>query len=163
MVSYFPFVPNVQAPFTFQPILDGQLYAVTVTWNLFGQRWYVNVHQLSGTPVFSLPLIGSPDGVSVASVDWSFGTVTLVTSRPHGFTSGQVVEVTVSDCAPAAYNGTVAAFVVDGVTLTYPLSTDPGDATRLGSVVYNMNLAGGYFETSALVFRASNKTFEVIS
>lgn len=161
MTTFFPFVPNVQAPFAFQPTLDGTAYAATVTWNLFGQRWYVNVNQQDGTLVFSLPLLGSPDGVAIESATWAFGIVTIVTARPHTYTVGQTVAVTISGCAPDAYNGVVLAFIVDALTFTYPLAANPGDITQLGAEIYNLNLSAGYFTTSTLIYRGSSQTFEV--
>ena len=161
MTTYFQFVPNSQAPFAFQPTLDQQQYAATVSWNLFGQRWYINVNQLTGELVFSLPLLGSPDGVSIESATWAFGTVTAVTSRPHNYTVGQTVELTLTGFAPDAYNGVVLAFIVDAMTFTYSIAGNPGPTTQLGSEIYNLNLAGGYFTTSTLVYRESSQTFEV--
>lgn len=161
MTSYFPFVPNVQAPFTFQPTLDQVQYLASVVWNLFGQRWYLQLTQQDGVPVFTKPLVGSPDGVPIESVSWAFGTVTAITERPHNYTVGQIVEVTISGCLPDAYNGVVLAFIVDGHTFTYELAADPGDATQLGSEIYNINFGAGYFTDSTLVFRESSQTFEV--
>lgn len=60
MTTVTPFVPSLLAPFQFQPTLDGQVYTVIVTWNLAGQRYYVNVYTLQGVLIASLPLIGSP-------------------------------------------------------------------------------------------------------
>lgn len=161
MTRYFQFLPNIQAPYTFQPVLDRRQYSASVTWNLYGQRWYLNLTQLNGTPVFTLPLIGSPDGVAIDSVSWSFDKVTAVTSRPHGYTIGQTVLLTLSGFLPAAYNGTVLVLIVDPVTFTYSLPGDPGDATQLGAEIYNNNLAGGYFSDSVFVFREASQTFEV--
>lgn len=161
MTSYFPFVPNTVAPFTFQPILDSESYIATVTWNVYGQKWYLNVKEITGPLVFSLPLLGSVDGSALESVSWSFGVVTAVTAQTHNYTVGQTVEITVSGCAPDAYNGVVLAFIVDAFTFTYLIAADPGAATQLGTEIYNVNLAAGYFETSTLVYRESSKTFEV--
>ncbi len=161
MTSYFPFVPNVQAPFTFQPTLDRRQFAASVTWNLFGQRWYLNLSQQNGTPIFTLPLLGSPDGTAIESLTWDSGTATVVTALPHNYPVGSTVAVTISGCAPAAYNGLVLAFIVDGTTFTYPVTSITVDATQLGTQIYNLNLAAGYFDTSTLVYRASSSTFEV--
>lgn len=162
MTTYFKFVPNVQSPFTFQPTLDRQQFSAKVAWNLFGQRWYLTVSQLTGAPVFTVPLLGSPDGAAVESATWAVGIVTAVTSKPHGYTTGETVSITVSGFAPSAYNGTVLAFIVDAVTFTYPITGNPGAVTQLGSQIYDLNLAAGYFTDSTLVFRESNQTFEVI-
>lgn len=161
MTTYFPFVPNAQSPFEFQPTLDGQEYTAIVTWNLFGQRYYLNVNQLSGPLVFSLPLLGSPDGAGIQALSWSFGTATAVTAQPHGYMVGQTVLITISGCVPDSYNGTFPALIVDSVTFTYQIAADPGDPTALGTEIYNINLGGVYFTDSTLVFRQSSQTFEV--
>lgn len=157
----FPFITNTQAPFSFQPTLDNQTYTASVTWNLFGQRWYVNLNELTGERVFTLPLLGSPDGSAIETLTWSFGTATAITADPHGYTIGQTVALTVYGCAPDGYNGNVLAFIVDPVTFTYTVAADPGDSTKLGTQIYNINLAAGYFDTSTLVYRVSSQTFEV--
>lgn len=161
MTQLFPFVPNVQSPFIFQPTLNSLLYTATVTWNLFGQRWYLNITELNGTPVFTKALIGSPDGVAIESISWAFGTVTAITALPHPYTVGQTVQITVNGCLPDAYNGVVTAFIIDAFTFTYPVVANPGDATQLGNEIYNIDLAAGYFADSSIVFRESNQTFEV--
>lgn len=161
MTTYFPFVPNSQAPFSFQPTLDGDNYAATVTWNLFGQRWYLNVSQQSGGLVFSLPLLGSPDGTQLDSVSWSHGTVTAECKTPHGYALGTTVNVTITGCVPDAYNGVWPALIVDRLTFQFALASDAGSTTQLGQQIYNINIAAGYFTTSTLVFRASSQTFEV--
>lgn len=66
MTTYTAFTPTASAPFQFQPTFDGAVYTVIVTWNLFGQRYYVNVYTLSGTLVYSLPMIGSPPGYDIS-------------------------------------------------------------------------------------------------
>ncbi len=66
MTTIFSFSPSQTAPFQFQPTLDGQVYTVTVPWSLFGQRYYVNIAQLDGTPVALLPLIGSPPDYDIS-------------------------------------------------------------------------------------------------
>lgn len=161
MTTYTTFTPNSLAPFSFNPTLDGQVYAATVTWNVFGQRWYLNVTQLDGTPVFTLPLIGSPPILTLEALSWANGTVTATTSTPHGFLPLTTTTLVVSGCSPAVYNGTVEAFVTGADTFTYPLSTIPGTVTALGSAAYNINLAAGYFQTSTLVYRQDSGQFEV--
>lgn len=59
-MTTYAFSPSPTAPFQFQPTLDGATYNCVVTWNIFGNRYYVNCYNLSGTLVFCLPLISSP-------------------------------------------------------------------------------------------------------
>jgi len=75
--TYYDFTPNNSTAFQFQPTLDGQTYTVQVTWNLFGQRFYVNVYDLSGNLIFALPLIGSPLDYDISLTAGYFTTVLL--------------------------------------------------------------------------------------
>jgi len=73
----YDFQPSSKAPFQFQPTLDGSVYTVIVTWNLAGQRYYVNVYSLDGTLIVAIPMIGSPLGYDISLVAGYF-TSTLV-------------------------------------------------------------------------------------
>jgi len=71
---YYDFAPSASAPFQFQPTLDGNVYSVVVTWNLFGQRYYINIYDLSQTLIVCLPLIGSPSGYDISMTAGYFST-----------------------------------------------------------------------------------------
>lgn len=159
-MTTIPFTPSQTAPFTFQPVLDGNTYNAAVTWNLFGQRYYLNIYDLSGNLIVSEGLAGSPDGAAIESLTWSNGIVTGVCAAPHGLTLGTVTAA-VSGAAPSAYNGTFPLYVIDPVTFSYPLASNPGTPTAMGTAIYNVNLVGGYFTTSSLVFRESLQQFEI--
>lgn len=161
MPQTFPFLPNPAAPFQFQPVLDGTLCTGVVTWNLFGQRWYLNLFDASSNLIVALPLIGSVDDASLASLSWANGTVTATTTAPHGFLRLATVDLYVSGCSPAAFDGLARALVVDAFTLSWPLASDPGQATQLGSVGAPIDMLGGYFEISSMLFRESSQQFEV--
>jgi hypothetical protein len=156
-----PFQPRVGVVFSFQATLDGQQYILSVPWGVAGQRWFLKCTTLSGVVIFLLPLIGSADGITLESVAWSLGKVTLVTSAPHGIKIGTVALLTVSGVAPGAFNGTFPCSAIDEMTLTYPLPGNPGTVTALGLVAYNINIGQGYFSTSSIVFRQSSQNFEV--
>lgn len=76
-MTTFNFQPNSNAPFTFQPTLDGQVYNCVVTWNVFGARWYINLYDLSGNLVLSTAMVGSPLDYDISLVAGLF-TSTLV-------------------------------------------------------------------------------------
>lgn len=59
-MTTYQFQPSNSSPFQFQPTLDGNIYTCTVTWNLFGQRWYINCISQNGALVFSRAMVGSP-------------------------------------------------------------------------------------------------------
>ncbi len=78
MTTYTQFTPSVSKNFQFQPTLDGQVYSITVTWSLFGQRWLVNCYDLSGILVFARPLRSSPNNADINIAGGYFSRSTLV-------------------------------------------------------------------------------------
>ena len=160
MTTYTDFQPSTQQVFSFSPTLDGAQYNCTLTWNLFGQRYYINCSDLSNNLIFSLPLIGSPDGIIVEAVTWDSGTVTVETTVPHGYRPGQTVNLTLSQTTPSEYSGNWNMLVINGSELTFTLASNPGNCTAPGLLYDNINIAAGYF-TSTLVFRESSSQFEV--
>jgi hypothetical protein len=64
--------------------------------------------------------------IAITSLTWTSNVVTVVTSGDHGIPTGTVLEVEISGAVPTGYNGKFAGTVVDAVTITYPLATNPG-------------------------------------
>ena len=83
MTTYFPFTPTTTSVFQFQPTLDGSLYVCAVTFNLFGQRYYINLYDLSGNLVISTAMVGSPNGYDISLVGALFSS-TLVYREASG-------------------------------------------------------------------------------
>lgn len=167
MTTYFPLIPSSQAPPSFQPTLDGVVYNVTITWNLFGADYYFNLSTLNNVPVLTRALTGSPTGVAVENISWSNQTVDITTVDPHGYPIGSSADLTLSGNAPDSLNGLFRCLIIGPFDLTFPLTTDPGDATAFGVVQYNVNFLQGYLNAagqlfaSTLVFREQSQTFEV--
>lgn len=61
MTTFVAFQPAPGRGFSFNATLDGTSYQLAVTWNVFGQRWYLTCAGSDGTLIFHLPLIGSPN------------------------------------------------------------------------------------------------------
>jgi len=78
MATLTQFTPTINQNFSFLPTLDGQQYNVIVTWNLFGQRWVVNVYTLGGTLVLQKPLRGSPPDYDIDLIKGYFTTSTMI-------------------------------------------------------------------------------------
>lgn len=66
MTTYTNFEPSLTENFIFNPTLDGAVYTATITWNLFGQRYYINITTIQGVLIVCLPLIGSPIGYDIS-------------------------------------------------------------------------------------------------
>lgn len=73
-----PFVPSNVAPFQFQPTFDGNTYTVLVKWNLSGQRYYIEIYDLTATMLVAKPLIGSPPNGDINLIYGYFETSTMV-------------------------------------------------------------------------------------
>jgi hypothetical protein len=71
-------------------------------------------------------------GQTISTITNVTTVATLTTAADHNLTTGTFV--TVSGATPAAYNGTFSITVVDAVSFTYTMLTDPaGSATVVGS------------------------------
>jgi hypothetical protein len=75
--TYIPFLPASNANFQFQVTLDGANYSVIVNWNLFGQRYYLNIYTLTGARVLTVPLIGSPNFFNISMTAGYFTTMLI--------------------------------------------------------------------------------------
>jgi hypothetical protein len=165
MTTYTLFTPPRKTPFQFQPTLDGQVYNVSVTWNMFGQRWYLNLYDLNGNFLDCTAMVGSPDAIQIATQTWNIVTeqVTVTTIAPHTIPLGVEANLTVTGAFPGAYNTTAPMTSISPTSLIYSLSVDPGGpATQPGAIVQNISLfPGQYFQTSTLLYRESTGMFEV--
>ncbi len=56
---------NSSPPFTATFILDGVPHAVTGTWNLYAQRWYLNIVSSDSDLIWSGPIVGSPESYDI--------------------------------------------------------------------------------------------------
>lgn len=160
MTTYYNFTPSVTGPYQFQPTLDGDVYNATVTWSLFGARYYINIYDLSGTLIVSQALIGSSVGVNIASVTWANDVATVVTATPHGYLIGSTANLTMTGATPVGYNGTFECIIIDNVSFKFDLTSVLGPVTIAGVVFYNISMTAGYFN-STLVFRPATQQFKV--
>jgi hypothetical protein len=81
------------------------------------------------TGVGGLVGVAAPTNASISSAAWSSsngGTATLATSAAHGFTNGQIVNI--SGVSPGGYNGAFAITVISATSFSYSLPTDPGES-----------------------------------
>jgi len=75
---------------------------------------------------------GSARGGGIATAAWGNTFVTITTNTAHGLGTGEMVVI--AGMTPAGYNGTVEVTVLNATQFTYPLTTNPGAATVLGTV-----------------------------
>jgi hypothetical protein len=77
VVTTIEFTPPPRVTFQVIMQLDAQLYNVEVRWNIFGQRWYFNINNADGSPVVTLPLIGSPPGDDISLTQGYFNSTVI--------------------------------------------------------------------------------------
>jgi hypothetical protein len=173
MTTITVFSPSATAnpPFQFQPTLDGAQYVVTTTFNIFGNRWYINVSDLSGNLILARPMVGSPTKIQ-ASITWADWLAVASLDAAHNIPIGAVANIEVSDTG-LTYDGTWSAWAVDAMTLAFTLQTDPGQYGITGNVSQDVNLIANTpssydsngnpltFFSSSLVFRFGQQQFEV--
>lgn len=77
---YTQFTPSATAspPFSFNPTLDGQNCTVNLTWNVFGERWYISAYDNNGDLMSFEPLVESPDGEDIPMMPGILSSTTFV-------------------------------------------------------------------------------------
>jgi hypothetical protein len=78
MTTLVNFVESAQGAPQFAATLDGALCTVVCTWNLFGQRYYINILAQDGTSILTRPMTGSPDDDDFNLINGYFTTSTMV-------------------------------------------------------------------------------------
>jgi len=74
MTTFVPFVPSALSNFQFQATLDGTNYICIITWNTFGQRYYINIYTLRNILILCLPVIASPNDYDISITGGYFDT-----------------------------------------------------------------------------------------
>jgi len=88
MATIVPFNPAPNAVFQFNPLLDGVTYVATTTWNLYSQRYYLNIYTVNQVLVFNIPLIASPDTGSINLAAGYFDTPIVFRASSNNFEIG---------------------------------------------------------------------------
>lgn len=78
MTTFVQFNPSPYANFQFSPTLDGITYTAICTWNIYGERYYINIYNSSGNLIVTNPIIASPDDFNINLVFGYFQTSILI-------------------------------------------------------------------------------------
>lgn len=167
MPTIYPFTPSNTSVFQFSPTLDNAIYQATTPWLLFGARFYLNLVAIDGTAIWYGAVVGSPDPFALSTISWANGRAYVTTTLPHGLQPATTVPLNVFGNVPTAFNGLFECFITGPSSFFFALSSDPGNATVIGSASQDLNLIGGVPNsngvpfTNRLIFRQSSKQFEV--
>ncbi len=84
-MTVIPFQPaNSSPPFQTVVTLDGANYALTVTWNVYGQRWYVTIMDDNGNIMWNGAMVGSPLTSSIFLAPGIFTSSTILFREDTG-------------------------------------------------------------------------------
>ena len=158
-MNLFPFTPSIQQNQTFNPTLGTNTYTAVVTWNLFGQRWYLNLYDGNGTLIISTAVVASQDPQSLVSVTWADNVVSVVTESPHWLPIGSTAMLYLSGNVPDAYNGLVLCDITGPNSFSFDLTTNPGAATTVGAFGSVIDLSAGAVDGAMLLFLAGTQQF----
>lgn len=102
-----------------------------------GKKAYVvsSLSAVSGQQLLG-PIISATGGtpVSVSSMTWSGGLVTVTTASPHTRPIGYTLSLTFLGATPSSINSTFQCTVTGASTYTFPLTNNPGSIT--GTITY---------------------------
>lgn len=162
MSTLVPFTPSSTATFTFSPILAGTQYNASVVWNVYGQRWYLNLTDLSGNPVLFQAVTSSGPAL-VATFTWTAaggGVVTATTQLPHNIPIGSVAQMAAYGTGKA-FDGDWLMTSVGSNILTYALPANPQANIPLnGAVQSELNMVAGIEIGGSLLFHWDSQVFE---
>jgi hypothetical protein len=172
VTTIIPFLPSNLVVPTFVATLDGDTYKVAVSWNIAAQRYYIDVYDSDDAWVVTVPLVATPPARKIESITYDpfRGVVTAqfvppsqwpVPLLPSGLVTdpGTVVDYTLENFNPTVFNGLFRSIHINQLSFSFELVPNPGDVQVYGTVSRYMNLIGGLFTTSTLIYR--NGAFEV--
>jgi hypothetical protein len=160
MSTTVAFTPSTTQTFSFSPVINGVTYSATVTWNIWEQRYYVNLTTTAGVLVLSVPVVGSglQLGVTLTWDDQAGGVATAVTASAHNVPIGQLANIRISQTG-TGFDGNWQALATGPTTLTYALSNPDENQPLSGQLGFDVNLVatlgGGW-----LLYRNETQSFE---
>jgi hypothetical protein len=75
------FTPSNNSNFQFQATFDNVQYNVIVNWNIYGERYYINIYDTNNALILCVALIGSPLNYNI-SLTAGYFTTQLVYRQP---------------------------------------------------------------------------------
>lgn len=143
MSTFVDFAPTAGAPFQFQPTLaNGVQYIVSLPWNELGQRYFINVTDLSGNPILYRGLAATGPTLA-ATLAWGDGVASANMTLPHNVPVGQLVNIRISQ-SNTGFDGKFQALSVAPTTLTYQLPVNPQQSLPIaGKVNFDLDLLAG--------------------
>lgn len=65
-MTIIQFQPSDSSPFQFTATLDSVQYSVVFTYNIAGQRYYINIYNQQGALIVCKPMVSSPPNYDIS-------------------------------------------------------------------------------------------------
>ena len=151
MSTIVAFTPSSIQAFSFQATLGGSQYTVTILWNVFGQRYYIKVEDLSGNLIIFRALTSSGPTI-ISQLSWVNGVATVTSSLPHNVPVGWAVNINVGQ-SNSGFDGNFQGLSTGANTITYNLSSNPNESASItGNLNFLVNLIQGYIDDTLVFF-----------
>jgi hypothetical protein len=157
MSTFVQFVPSTTQVFSFQPTLAGVQYNATVTSNVFGQRYYLNLYDFNNNLVLCRSVDSSGPRFP-ASFTWTQGFAIAITDLPHNVPVGSVAAMRVSE-TETAYDGNWQVLSTSEITLSYSLGNPEIASVETGTIMQPLNLVA-QLGIGWLLFHYDTQQFE---
>lgn len=161
MSTVVPFTPSTTATFSFQPVIGGVQYNATVTWNLYAQRYYLNLTDTGGNLVLCTAVVGSGPRLP-ATLTWEdngfSGLATATTMAAHNIPVGSVANVYISQ-TETDFDGAWQVLATGAMTVTYPLNNPNENQPLAGMLSFPVNLVQA-LGNGWLLYDYATQTFE---
>jgi hypothetical protein len=156
MSTAVSFTPSSIQAFSFQATLAGAQYTITILWNVFGQRYYIQVADLSGNLILFRALSSSGPTI-ISQLSWASGVATVTTSLPHNVPVGWAVNIDIAQ-SNSGFDGDYQGLSTGPNTITYPLSVNPNQSAAVtGNLSFLTNLIEGYIDDTLVFFDSSQQ------
>lgn len=161
MSTVIQFTPSTTAPFQFSPVIAGTQYNAVVTWNVWEERYYLNLYNTSGTLVLAVPVVATGPKLS-ATMTWTSagfgGVATALTAAPHNVPVGQLANVYISQTG-TAYDGAWQALATGANTMTWSLANPNQSQPLAGQLSFPLNIVAA-LGAGWMIFNYADMTFE---
>ncbi|MGK0739975.1 hypothetical protein ACSFCX_06525 [Yokenella regensburgei] len=74
----YPFSGDELKSLFFSPFLNGKIYDCQIKWNVYSQRWFINITDNSGNRRLTFPVVASPVGYDINLLLGAFGKTKMV-------------------------------------------------------------------------------------
>lgn len=161
-MTTYPFTPAIGQNISFNPTLNSNTYTANITWNIFGQRWYLNLYDSNNNLIIATAVVSSDDTHPISSISWTNNLVTVESTTPHFLKLGTLVNLAITGNNPSGYNGMYQCAVSGPSTFTYKLTANPGNVITTGQFGGIADLCAGQLAPSALVYYSNNSQFATL-